>query len=532
MLDLFPEKVIYYRCVRLISADIQKQREVQADLYEDYKRIFKMDNKNATENRKSVKECNESNEVDQSDFKVGDKDKNLRSIQRSTIFVVVITAFITTFTGSALNLSVPAMGSEFHASATSLGWIITGYILAAAVLSVPFGRLADLSGRKRILVIGILIFALCSGGAAFAQSMKMLILLRVVQGIGAAMIFSTNTAVLISAFSPEKRGKVLGYSIASTYIGLSAGPVVGGVFNHYFGWRSIFITTFLVSAAVFYTAARKLPAGKVDHDRPGLDIVGNILYVLMLTLIMFGLSTVSTLSYAKYLVILGIILFVLFIIHELKAKAPIVEVRLFAHNIGYAFSNLAALLNYGATFALGYLLSIYLQVVMGFDSQISGLILISQPLMMAVLSPYAGRLSDRISPFKLASFGMGLCSLGLFSFIFITENYPFLLIICNLLVVGVGFAFFSSPNTNAVMACVEKKDYGVASSILATMRSIGHSASMAVVTFIVARQMGNVTLADAEPKLLVETMHVSFLVFTCVCAAGIFISLKRKDPKK
>jgi Arabinose efflux permease len=454
-----------------------------------------------------------------------------KKAQLSTIMVVVITAFITTFTGSALNLSIPSMGSEFHAGAAAIGWIVTGYILAAAVLSVPFGRLADLTGRKRILVIGILIFTLCSGGSAFAPSMSILLLLRIIQGAGAAMIFSTNIAVLISAFSPEKRGKVLGYSISSTYIGLSAGPVVGGILNHYLGWRSIFVLTFAVSAAVFYIAAKKLPGSKAERNGQSMDYLGNLLYVSMLTLIMFGLSTVTTLFFAKYLIIAGVVFFVLFVLHELKTPCPIVEVRLFAHNIGYSFSNIAALLNYGATFALSYLLSIYLQVVKGFDSQISGLILISQPLMMAILSPYCGRLSDRISPFKLASFGMGLCALGLFSFIFISENYPFPLIIANLLVVGVGFAFFSSPNTNAVMACVEKKDYGVASSILATMRSIGHSSSMAVVTFIIAKQMGNITLEDAEPGLLVQTMHISFMVFTCVCAVGIFISLKRKSQK-
>lgn len=289
-----------------------------------------------------------------------------KDIQLPTMLVVIITAFITTFTGSALNLSIPSMGSEFHASASIIGWIVTGYILAAAVLSVPFGRLADLTGRKRILVIGIFIFALCSGGAAFSSSMTMLLMLRVVQGLGAAMIFSTNTAVLISAFSPEKRGKVLGYSIASTYIGLSAGPVVGGFLNHYLGWRSIFILTFTVSIVVFLIAAKKLPANKVQNDGEDMDILGNILYIFMLTLIMFGLSSISTFHYSKYLIIIGIVLFVLFIYHELKTKYPIVNVRLFSHNIGYSFSNIAALLNYGATFALGYLLSIYLQVVMGF----------------------------------------------------------------------------------------------------------------------------------------------------------------------
>lgn len=496
---------------------------------ENYRTMEKNRTSERVNNSSNPGDCKETDETNKINFEnAEDSDKSIKSIQRSTIFVVIITSFITTFTGSALNLSIPSMGNEFHASATAVGWIVTGYILAAAVLSVPFGRLADRTGRKRVLVTGILIFALCSGGAALAESMTVLLLFRVLQGVGAAMIFSTNMAVLISAFSPEKRGKVLGYSIASTYIGLSAGPVVGGFLNHYFGWRSIFILTFVISGVVCYTAMRKLPAGKVDHEKPGLDLVGNILYILMLTLIMFGLSTVSTLVYSKYLILAGIILFAIFIIHELRAKSPIIEVRLFAHNIGYAFSNLAALMNYGATFALSYLLSIYLQVVMDYSSEVSGLILISQPLMMALLSPYAGRLSDRVSPFKLASFGMGLCALGLFSFIFISENYPFPLIIANLLVVGVGFAFFSSPNTNAVMACVEKKDYSVASSILATMRTIGHSASMAVVTFIVAHRMGDITLGDAEPALLVDTMQISFLIFTCVCGAGIFISLKRK----
>ena len=187
------------------------------------------------------------------------KEITAKNTQFLTILVVIITAFITTFTGSALNLSIPAIGGEFNASAVMVGWIVNGYILAAAVFAVPFGRLADMTGRKRILVTGIFIFALCAGGASFVRSMGILLLLRIVQGIGAAMIFSTNTAVLISAFSPEKRGKVLGYSIASTYIGLSAGPVVGGFLNHYLGWRSIFIVTFVISILVFFIAVKKLP---------------------------------------------------------------------------------------------------------------------------------------------------------------------------------------------------------------------------------------------------------------------------------
>lgn len=246
---------------------------------------------------------------------------------------------------------------------------------------------------------------------------------------------------------------------------------------------------------------------------------------------MYGLSVLSTVAMAKYLILLGVILFIIFIYRELKIDNPIIQVRLFRRNRSYLLSNLAALLNYGATFAVGYLMSIYLQVVKGYDSQISGIILISQPLIMALLSPYAGRLSDRISPFKLASFGMALCTLGLISFSFISVDYPLYLIIANLLVVGLGFAIFSSPNTNAVMACVEPEDYGVASSILATMRTLGQSSGMATLSFIIANIMGGISLSDADPIILVSAMRISFIVFTGVCAVGVFFSMQRKADK-
>lgn len=448
--------------------------------------------------------------------------------QIATLAVTMITSFITTFTGSAMNLSIPAIGTEFRISAASISWIVNGYMLAAAALSVPFGRIADITGRRRIILTGIFLFSIGSAAGGFATAYNILLVFRVLQGIGAAMIFSTNVAVLISAFPPEKRGKVLGYSIAATYTGLTAGPVAGGLLNHQFGWRSIFFVTFVVSILVFLIAVWKLPKTTIVRNDRNMDIPGSLLYIFTILSIMYGFSAYSAVAAARYLVLLGILLFALFIYHELRVESPVIQISLFRRNRNYLMSNLAALLNYGATFALGYLLSIYLQVIKGFDSQVSGIILISQPLIMAILSPYAGHLSDRISPFKLASAGMGLCALGLFSFLFVSAEYPLIVIILNLLTVGVGFALFSSPNTNAVMSCVEPPDYSVASSILATMRTLGHSASMAAVTFVIASVMGNTPFAEAEPSQLLSAMRISFLVFTALCAMGVFFSLKRK----
>ena len=241
-----------------------------------------------------------------------------------------------------------------------------------------------------------------------------------------------------------------------------------------------------------------------------------------------GSGAANDVIIAVILTAAGLLLGVLFVRHELKSDDPAVDVRLFGKNAGYAFSNLSALLNYSATFAISYLISIYLQVVMGYSSQTAGLIMIFQPIVMAVLSPAAGRLSDRLSPFKMSSAGMGLCALGSGIFIFIGQDTGLAVIIVALLITGLGFSLFSSPNTNAVMSCVDKEDYGVASSILATMRSIGHTLSMVIVTIIVSRYMGDMPLTGADPQTLVSVINTSFIIFTVICGAGVFISLKRK----
>ena len=454
-------------------------------------------------------------------------ESNKTAAQKFIIIVVVITAFITTFTGSALNLSVPDIGQQFGVSAGLLGWLITGYTLAVAAFSVPLGRLADITCRKTVLVTGIVLFVLCCIAAAFSVSMTMLLIVRILQGIGAAMIFSTNTAVLISAFPERMRGRVLGYSLASTYVGLSAGPVVGGFLNYHFGWKSIFLLTGLLGIAAFFVALFKLPKEKAERRGGSLDVTGNLLYVAFIVLLMYGLSEIGKGIIPMLLAAAGVAFGVFFVRHEMKTDEPAVTVSMFRENAGYAFSNLSALLNYGATFVISYLISIYLQVVMGYSSQAAGLIMISQPAVIAVLSPLAGRFSDKHSPFRMSALGMGFCAAGTGIFLFVGQNTSLALIIAALVIAGFGFSLFSSPNTNAVMSCVDQQDYGVASSVLATMRSIGNTFSMVVVTIVVTKFLSGLPLAEASPEVLVKVIHTSFLIFTVVCIIGIFLSLKR-----
>lgn len=454
----------------------------------------------------------------------------MRGSQKVTLIVVMLTSFIATFTGSALNLSVPDMGSEFSASAAMIGWVVTTYILTAAAFSVPFGRLADLKGRKLIFGIGIFVFGTSALFCVFAWNIWSLFFFRVTQGVGCAMIFSTNQPLLISSFPPERKGRMIGYSIAATYIGLSTGPVVGGILNHYFGWKSIFVVTVAVSLAAFLLVVLRMEEPLVEKKaETSLDLAGSVLFIAMIVLVMFGLSALSDGWYAKVAVAVSIVLFLVFVWHEKRIEYPIVQIKMFTENKSYLCANLAALMNYGATYALGYILSIYLQVVRGYDSQISGMVLIFQPIVQAILSPYAGRLSDKRSPFRLAALGMLFCGIGLATFLPIGEDYPILLIIVSLMNVGFGFAFFTSPNTNAVMSCVQPEDYGVASSLLAAMRNGGQTISMAIVTFIVSHEIGGAMLTEASSGQILSIVHVTFITFTVICLAGALISLVHRD---
>lgn len=458
--------------------------------------------------------------------------KNIQGTPMLT--VILMAAFITTFTGSALNLSVPSISSEFDAGAVSVGWIVTGYILASAALSVPFGRFADLYGKRSVFLTGVIIFTICCFLCAFSRNIEMIVTFRLIQGVGAAMIFATNIAALVAIYPPEKRGAMLGLSTAFTYLGLSLGPVAGGLLNAHLGWRSIFITTTIygaaMSAAAIFSFRPPEPSAADSSGRSsGMDMPGCILYTVSLVFIMYGFSSILSNNAAKFLLAAGIILLIAFIRHELRVDSPVMNIRLFTGNRMFGLSNLAALLNYGASYAVSYLMSIYLQSVQGFSSSAAGIILVTSPVFQTLLSPLTGKLSDRIAPYKLASAGMAITAAGIFMFIFTTQQLHIIYILTALSIIGIGFSLFSSPNTNAVMGCVNKKNYSIASSILATSRSIGHTVSMAIVSAVVAVTVGNITLESAGAESVVAAMRFSFIIFTALCIAGVFCSMCRHE---
>ncbi len=446
--------------------------------------------------------------------------------RQSALLVTTLGAFLIPLMGSSLNIALPSIGKEFEMSAVVLTWVTTSYLLTVAIFLIPMGRISDIYGRRRVFLLGFSIYTVSCLFCALAASPLLLISFRFFSGIGASMTFSTGAAILTSIYPPGERGKVLGINVAAVYAGLSCGPFLGGLLTYMFGWRSIFLIHVPLGLLIILVTLSKLKGEWREARGERFDLTGSVLSGFALVAIMSGFSRLPGIE-GVALVLLGFFAVFLFIKWEERATSPIFQMDLFRKNKIFALSNLAALISYSATFAVSFMMSLYLQILRGFNPGEAGLILVFQPVMQAIFSPVAGTLSDRIEPRLVASLGMGLTSVGLFLLTFLTQGTAMPFIIGTLLLLGLGFALFSSPNTNAVMSSVEKKFYGVASATLGTMRSTGMMFSMGIVTVIFAIYIGQTQLEPSHHHLFLKSFKIAFRVFTALCIAGIFASLSR-----
>lgn len=444
----------------------------------------------------------------------------------TALLATTLASFLTPFMGSSINIALPSIGKELEIDAILLGWMATAYLLASSMALVPIGRLADIYGRKRVFIYGVITFVLASALTALSNSAAMLIGFRVLQGIGGAMLFSTAVAILTSVFPPEERGKVLGINAASVYVGLSVGPFVGGLLTQHLGWRSIFWVNVPLGLIVLAFALWKLQGEWAEARGERLDIVGSVVYGLSLAAVMYGFTRLPETSGAG-LILAGAIGAIVFVKWEMRVNSPVLNIALFRRNIVFAMSSLAALINYSATFAAGFLISLYLQYIKGFSPQMAGIVLVTSPVVQAIFSPLAGRLSDRVEPRIIASIGMALSAIGLVPFIFLSRDSGLPFVIASLALIGFGFAMFASPNTNAVMSSVEKRSYGVASAVLATVRQVGMTFSLGIVMLVFAVYLGRVPITPEYHAAFLASLNTAFIIFAVLCFLGIFASLAR-----
>jgi len=450
--------------------------------------------------------------------------------EKAALCVATVSSFMGPFMISSVNVALPAIQKEFIVNAVTLGWIATAFLLAVAVILVPAGKIADIHGRKKVFTCGLVLYTFASLCAAFSGSVGTLILFRIFQGLGTALFVTTGMAILTSIFPPERRGKAIGIYVAAVYAGLSMGPFAGGLLTHHFGWRSIFLVVVPFGGISIYLTLVLLKGEWADARGERLDMIGSILYGLSIFGMLFGATSLPDPKAFGSLLTGGILLWI-FIRHELGTRHPVFEVRLFVQNRRFSFSSLAALIHYSATFGITFLMSLYLQYIKGLTPQTAGTILVAQPLVMAILSPFAGRGSDRVEPRILASIGMAATAVGLLLFAFIDSHTREGYIVAVLAGIGFGFALFSSPNMSAIMGAVDRRFYGIASGAVATMRLLGQMVSMTVVIIVFSFFIGKETITPEKYVLFLRAVRICFACFSLLCTAGIFFSYFRGAPQ-
>ncbi|HOT03607.1 MAG TPA: MFS transporter [Methanolinea sp.] len=453
--------------------------------------------------------------------------------KRILLIVSSLASFLVPYTVSSLNVALPAISGAFGLDAITLGWVTSVYMLTAAVCIVPFGKIADIYGRKRVFLAGNLLFVAGSLFAAVSWAGYALIAARIVQGLGGAMVFSTSIAIITAVFSPGERGRAIGIVTATVYAGLSLGPFLGGILTQHAGWPSIFLVNVPLGLAVITLTLLHVPGEWAESEERAFDFPGSVLYGLMLIGCIYGLTLLPSLSGLLWMAA-GLLLLSVFWWWERRSSHPVLDPSLFSKNPIFLYSNLAALINYAVVFAVGFLLSLYLQFIRGMDPQTAGIVLVAQPVVQTLVSPAAGHLSDSIDPRILATVGMGLSTAGLGILALLSPDTPVLVIVGGLVILGLGYGLFSSPNTNAIMSSVSVRHLGIASGMVSTMRAIGQMVSLAIAMMVFSLVIGNVQISPEVYPQLQESVNLAFSVFFVLGLIGIWASFSRgrtRTPK-
>ncbi len=446
------------------------------------------------------------------------------------LFIICLGSAIVPFMGSALNLALPYINRDLSLDAVVSGWVPAAFLLSTAILQIPSARIADMIGRRKVFIAGVVVTAIFTFMSALATSGATLIIYRFLTGVGCALMFGTSTAILTSSVPAEKRGMALGINTSVIYFSTAVGPFLGGIITQYLRWNTVFYITALLCVLVLVGSFLFIKDDWKEEEKSKFDLVGSILFAIGLSSLIYGFTQLPEMI-GIVCVLVGCLFLLIFGMYEKKQRFPVFNVQLFLQNRVFRLSSISALINYSATYAISFMLSLYLQYVRGLSPRDAGLILVIQSVAQAIATLRSGRLSDKMSATFLATLGMAIIAVGLLGLCFLGETTNYIYLAVLLLLLGIGFGIFSSPNMNIVMSSVEQKHFGLASATVGTMRLTGQSFSMGVAIMSISLIIGSVELSSALSDKFIICMRVTFAVFFFLCLLGVYTSSVRNKKK-
>jgi EmrB/QacA subfamily drug resistance transporter len=438
--------------------------------------------------------------------------------------------FMVTLDSGMVNVALPTVTQAYAAPVVTTQWVVLGYLLCITALLLPVGRLADMLGRKRIFLGGFVIFTVASGLCALAPSLGVLIALRVLQGVGGAMVQANSAGLITQAFPSSERGKALGMNGAIVSAGLLSGPVVGGLIIDWLGWQWVFLVNVPLGILATLFGLRMLHETPV---RPGqrFDPAGAALFLVLVVGLLLTLNRGGEDGWMSPFVLAlaagTVAVAAVFAVVEQRVAQPTLEFALF-RNASFRVAVLAAFLSFIGLASSQLLLPFYMQRVLGLAASQVGLVLVTIPATVLVLAPIAGALSDRFGSRLLASAGLLGSAGGLFSLATLGLDSSVLDIVVRLLVIAVGISCFNAPNSSALFGSLPRERYGVGGAYQSLTRNlgqgIGQTIAAALWTAVVVANAGGLPADAASPEALMAGFQVAFATAAAAVAIGAVIS--------
>ena len=453
------------------------------------------------------------------------------SARTMALIIVCLGAFLVPVSLSASLVAIPAIAADLEATAVYVSWIPAAFILSNLMVLLPAGRASDIYGRKFIYQVGMVIFLLGSTVAGFSQTIEWLLFARVIQGFGAGMFFGTGMAIVGTVYQDGGRGSALGWVVASVYSGLSVGPFLGGWLTDFFGWQSVFFSMLPFIFASIVLAPFKLKGEwQVEEPQP-LDWKGVGLLCLWLLSLFVGVSNLPE-TYAIVLLLVSLVLVLLFMYHSRQVKFPVINLRLVWQNHKLSRSLLAAILMYGASYGLQFLMGLYLQYNRGYSPMDAGQFLMIQAVIMALIAPIAGNFSDRYPPNKIAACGCLFVVLSYALMLSLDDDSHMAVIVIAMVLLGAGFGLFSTPNSNAAMQSVATEKLGIVSALVSMSRLLGQLLSTAFVTLMMSLYIGQTEIdpSNYAALLVVFKWTIGLSLMYALLAVYLSLSVRKSRP--
>ncbi|MGW8143698.1 MAG: MFS transporter [Anaerolineales bacterium] len=447
-------------------------------------------------------------------------NSSLPKIDQKWLVLIAIgmSTFMSALDTSVVNIVLPVVNKSFNSEIATVEWVVIIYLLFVSGLLLSFGRLGDIRGHKSIFLIGFSIFIISSALCGGAPSIGALITFRGIQAIGAAMLAANSPAILTTNFPASQRGQALGLQATMTYLGLTVAPSLGGWLTDLISWRAVFYINVPVGLLAFILAWLFIPQDKDSGSRERFDIPGALLFLVGLVSLLLALNQGYSWGWSSPpiigLFVFSVIFLTSFVYIEKKSSSPVLDLKLFRNKV-FSAATASSILNYIAVFSILILLPFYLLQGRGMSTSQAGLILTIQPIVMAIIAPISGSISDRIGTRIPTVAGMIVLSLGILMMSTMGPNSPIYLVAIALGIIGFGTGTFISPNNSAIMGSATRERQGIAAGILATSRStgmvLGVGLAGAIFTTILAQSSGDAMFFYAVSTSLIVTSIIAGL---------------------